>query len=323
MKTILRWWERAWFECFDPLPVSLYRISLGLLITIMYAALYPNWERFYSADGMISLHDADLVRPIQDPWSVFYWADGVMDPRWFWLLGFLAALAFTAGWLTRIATIILYVLESSMIHRNLAVVNGEDLVFRMLLFYSCFAPLGFSLSIDSWLRKKRDQPNTPAGLPRIWPVRLMQVNVAMVYAFAILYRLADKAGEWIHGDAIYWAMMSSVWSRWPLPALLYGPLGMLLSRVITYSTILIELAFPFLVWFRRPRPYVLIAVTCLQIGIALLIANVAFFALSMVCVFWVYVPAETLRQGAARFRAFLEQMQTRVSPKPELRPESR
>jgi hypothetical protein len=182
------------------------------------------------------------------------------------------------------------------------VVNGEDLVFRMLLFYSCFAPLNYSLSVDSWLRNRRRAsiPNRrPSQLPRIWPVRLIQVNVALVYVIAVLYRLGDPSREWIRGDAIYWSMMSNMWSRCPWPWLFYGARGLLLSRIITYSTLLIEFSFALLVWFRRPKFYVLAAITYLQIGIAILIPNVTFFTLAMVCAFWVYVPASTLRRKIA------------------------
>ena len=40
----------------------------------------------------------------------------------------------------------------------------------------------------------------------------------------------------------------------------------------------------------------LAAITCLQIGIAILIPNVTFFTLAMVCAFWVYVPAANIRR---------------------------
>jgi len=299
-----RWWDRFWFARFDPLPAAVYRIFLGSLITVMYVALYPNWQRFYAADGMISLSNAGSAWMRPDPWSAFYWTDGIFNPQWYWYLGFVAALAFTFGFLTRVSTIVLYVLEVSMIHRNPAVVNGEDLVFRMLLFYSCFAPLGYCLSVDNWLRRKRHPTSGEQArpLPRTWPIRLIQVNVCLIYLTAVIYRLTDPAGEWIRGDAIYWSMMSNLWSRCPWPQLFYGRGGLLLSQVITYSTLVIEFSFAILVWFRRPRPYVLAAITCLQIGIAILIPNVTFFTLAMVCAFWVYVPASDLREWITTLR---------------------
>jgi hypothetical protein len=315
MSAVGRWWQHVWFERFDPLAVGVYRIFLGSLITVMFVALYPNWQRFYAADGMLSLHDMGSTWLRPDRWSVFYWSDGIIDSRWYWLLGFIAAVGFTVGWMTRLWTVILYVLQTSMIHRNVSVVNGEDLVFRMLLFYSCFAPLHYSLSVDSWLRSRRRGAahGHSAILPRIWPVRLIQVNVALVYVIAVLYRLGDQAGEWVRGDAIYWSMMSNMWSRCPWPQLFYGRGGLLLSQVITYSTILIELSFPLLVWFRRPKLYVLAAITCLQLGIAVLIPNVMFFTLAMVCAFWVYVPASTLREWMVTLRMLLDRIHRKFS----------
>ena len=153
-----------------------------------------------------------------------------------WGIGFLASLAFTVGWQTRLATIALYVLEMSMIHCNRFIINGEDLVFRVLLLYSCFAPLNASLSVDRWLRdqrlKARGKP-MEAPRPLIWPIRLMQINIALIYVISLPNKLVDDIA-WRNGDAIYLVMTSNLWSRGIWPQLYYGWLG----KVATYWTIL-------------------------------------------------------------------------------------
>ncbi len=302
-QAVARWWDSVWFQRFDPLAVGVFRISLGALLIVYFVALYPNWMEFFAADGMISLHDSVPQRPPPDVWTVFYWADGWISVQVWWWIGMTAVLGFTLGWQTRFWTICLFILESSMIYRNPAVVNGEDLVFRVLLFYSCFAPLGASLSVDRWLLSRQSETATPRELPMIWAVRLIQVNIALVYLISMPYKLTDESGEWARGDAMYWAMMNDTWAGRLPHHWFYGHRGVFLSVLMTYGTIVIELAFPLLVWFRKTRLLVLAGITSLHLGIAVIIPNVAFFTLSMVCSFWLFVPADDLRRwgnGLAR-----------------------
>jgi hypothetical protein len=200
--------------------------------------------------------------------------------------------AFTIGWHTRLATILLYVLETSMIHRNRFAINGEDLIFRMLLFYGCFAPLGRSLSLDSWCRRRRLSAHAVCQedeWPAAWPVRLMQINIALVYVCSVPHKLADDVA-WRTGDAIYLAMVSNLWSRGIWPQLFYGWVG----TGLTFGTLVTEGLFPVLVWFRRSRMYAIVAIATMHIGIAIFLKNVTFFSLSMVCSFWLFVPASTI-----------------------------
>jgi hypothetical protein len=65
--------------------------------------------------------------------------------------------------------------------------------------------------------------------------------------------------------------------------------GGLLRKLMTFGTVIVEGAFPLLVWFKPTRLAVLIPLAGLHIGIALMIPNVTFFTLTMVCVFACYL----------------------------------
>jgi len=294
LSTAVGAWNRFWFAEFDPHGLGVFRIALGVLLVVFLVACYPSWDRFFAADGVLSLVDLDPDRATADRWNVFYWTESLCTPLVWWFVATLAAVCFTLGLETRLATIVLYVLVVSMIHRTGMITNGEDFVFRMLLFYSCFAPLGRALSLDSALRERRGAAALPP--PRIWAVRLAQINVALVYAISMPYKLADDVA-WTDGTAIYWAMTSNLWSRWPWPELFYGGL---LSAIFSYGTILVEGAFPLFVWFRRTKMPVIIALAGLHVGIALFLQNVTFFSLSMVCALVLFVPPELTRAWASR-----------------------
>jgi hypothetical protein len=288
-------WNRFWFAGFDPFSVGLFRIALGGLLVAFFVASGPNWDRFYSAEGLLSLDILDPARQSADRLNVFYWTESLFPVRVWWFVGLAAAFAFMVGLGTRLATFLLYGLVASMVHRSPMVVNGEDLVFRMVLFYGCFAPLGHCLSLDS-LRRSRRCGSVPERSPSAWAVRLLQLNFALIYAISLPYKLFDDAA-WTDGTAIYWAMTSNVWSRWAFPEVLYGSP---LIAALTYGTILVEGAFPMLVWFQTTRLAVIAALAVLHLGIAVFLQNVTFFSLAMVCVLWVFVPADTATEWLCR-----------------------
>ena len=300
------WWKNFWFARFDPLPLAVFRIAIGGLMLWGYLCLYTDWGRYFGVDGVQSLNDPALPAPLVDWWSIFYWTENFLPVRAIWWLAVVAAVGFTIGWQTRACTILLFIMESSMIHTNRWAINGEDLIFRMLMFYGCFATLDRALSVDRWLKVRRGAPReiVPEEWPVSWPARLMQINIVLVYAISLPNKLVDDVA-WQNGNAIYLSMVSNMWSRFPWPELFYDGT---LSKFFTYSTIVVEGLFPILVWFRRTRLYIIAALASLHIGIAIMLQNVAFFSISMVCSFCVFLPGDFLRWVA-------EIARTKIAPR--------
>ena len=287
MKTFLKYWNDFWFSKAELLPVSIFRICFGLLLCMIFIAYLPNWERFYDSSGIISLHDKSIPH-YQNAFSVFYLTEGKIPVIFYWCLGFISTIALTMGYKTRICTIILYILYTSMMNRNYFIVYGEDNVIRMLLFYSCFAPLNLRLSIDSNLNRKLKNET-----PDIWPIRLMQINIVLIYLFSTPCKLLYDP-SWVNGTAIYWTVMSNNWSRFPFHELFYKCNAML-SKLISYGALAVEFSFPILVWFKKTKLIALILISALHIGIGIFIPNVMFFTMVMLCSFWVFVPENTVK----------------------------
>lgn len=280
-------WDRLWFKPLDAHSAGAFRIATGLLCFTMYLCLAPNWIRFFAADGILSLSTGGRART-DDVWSLFHLADGYVNTYVLLGVGIVASISFTIGFKTRTSTILLFLLQASMIHRTRAVVNGEDLVLRMLLFYSCFAPLGSELSVDAWLsRKKGVEPKSSM----IWPIRLMQINFALIYAFSLPIKLQSDVA-WLNGDLMYYVLINETWSRWLWPEVLYNGV---LSKIMTYAALMTEGLFPVLVWFKRARiPCVLVAMF-FHVCIAIVLNNVTFFSLSMFCGLVIFLPGDLFR----------------------------
>ena len=295
MDFLLKKWDEFWFSRFDPASASMFRIFLGALMFVFYIANFPNWERFYAVDGMVSLDPKTLLST--NWWTIFSWTEGIVPIKAYWWLGLFSTVAFTLGFQTRLATIILYILQTSMNSRDWFVINGEDHIFRMILFYSCFAPLNFSFSLDSHFRKKnleRKGLSDDKELPFIWPIRMMQINIILIYIINVPNKLTDDVA-WISGEAIYWTAVNNMWSHQIFTEYFYK-WDCLLSKIATYGTVLVEGLFPLLVWIRQTKLISIIALTLLHLGVAVFIPNVTFFTLSMICLFWIFVPPDITRK---------------------------
>lgn len=109
--------------------------------------------------------------------------------------GILAATAMLVGFRTRLATAATALVVISFQYRNLAVLNGGDVLFRYLLIWSVLLPLGARWSLDA-RRRARRPPGRVASLASL----LLLLQVVAVYAVNAAEKLRGDA--WLAGDAV-------------------------------------------------------------------------------------------------------------------------
>lgn len=275
-------WDRFWFSRADVLPLSIARIGIGLIWLAILTVTAPNWHRFYGFDGVMSLGAEDLnaMRTLGSS-SIIGWTDGVLPISFWWWVGIVLSVSLALGLQTRIATVGLFLFTSSLIQRNTYVVNGEELVTRMLLFYGCFSPWGSRLSLDSWLRNRNVAASIQKTHPFVWSWRMMQINFLLIYAISLPNKFAQDI-DWLTGDALHWTIASDMWwSRGWLSELTLGYNG-IFRKAMTWGTVLVEGLFPILVCFQRTRIPITLIIMGLHLSIAFCIPGVTLFTLSMV-----------------------------------------
>jgi hypothetical protein len=195
-------------------------------------------------------------------------------------------------------TISLFALMTSLINRNSWIVNGEDLVLRMLLFYGMFSPWGMRLSLDA----RRSASKQPLSLPRVWAWRLMQVNFLLIYAISLPYKFAQEPAWWT-GDAMHWTVASDMW--WEKGRMSWITLSFdgWLRRAMTWGTALLEGLAPLLIWFRATRVPMALGLIGLHVGIAFCIPGVTLFTLCMVAGAALFLPVDFYQAWAAHAAA--------------------
>ena len=159
---------------------------------------------------------------------------------------------------------------------------------RNLTFYFLFAPAGEALSVDRWRRARDRFWEFPLRAP--WALRLMQIQLSVVY-FATLW--GKLQGDlWRDGSAVSYALRVGDIHRFPTPGFVTD--SVVLTELLTFGTLLLELSLAIFIWNRVLRPWVLALGVLLHLSIGFSIM-VGFFTMLMLTTYLAFVPPETAR----------------------------
>jgi hypothetical protein len=246
----IRDWDRFFFAPQTAKVLGLYRIAIGLITIYCFALFAKDVSAFFSDHGLLPFSSIErntqrdfhtLFRWIGSPWAVKC-ALGAL---------FLAGISFTIGFYSRTSSIILFLLVLSFHERNQQVLNGGDVVLRTQLFLFMFAPAGAAISVDSLIRRLRNPDvSTKPELVAPWAQRLMQFQVAIIY-FVSAY--AKWSGDlYRNGSAMYYVFGLIDFNIRGVERLMNYPL---VYSTLTFAMLFVEIAIPFLMWFRSARQY--------------------------------------------------------------------
>ncbi|MBM3792869.1 MAG: hypothetical protein FJW31_02150 [Acidobacteria bacterium] len=146
-------------------------------------------------------------------------------------VGALAALAFAAGYRTRLAAAVAWVLAVSMQARSPIIGDAGDVALRLLLFWGLFASMSEVWSIDAWRPRARRPRRVHLSAGCIG----LMVQMASIFFFASLL----KSGKEWHGEmsAVYFALHLDAFAT-DLGIWLRQFEG--LGKVLTVSTMILE-----------------------------------------------------------------------------------
>jgi HTTM domain len=297
-----RAWSQFWFEESPTSPLELTRIGVGAALLVNYALATPFLFDFWGEEGFVPRQV--VLGETTDPWiqsALFYF-----NAPWQWtafhFFFLLCCAAFMAGWRTSLVKWLVLIGHISYAYREPVIIYGVDALLASLLFILCVAPSGCALSLDRVravrAAKRADPKAVPPPYRSAWAgacIRLMQIQMAVIFFYSGIAKL--KGEDWWDGEAIWLVFITGEhYSRAVLDVLASH---YWLVNVGTYGTILIELAFPFLIWQRATRPYLLGAAIMLHVMFAVLM-GLYYFSFVMVMGHMSFVRPEWLaRVGEA------------------------
>lgn len=287
----------------DPFVLGLFRVALGAYVLLFYVMLAPSWELYYGTAGIgiqgrIDPAHYELLAPL-------FWY--VTSDAALWALygvSVACAILFALGVWWRVAGLWLWYMNLSLLFSNKYVVNGEEQVMSLLLLFGLLLPLGASLTLGQLRDRARRAALWRGDAPkvRVWALKALQVHLVLVYLMSIPDKLSDSA--WRDGTLVYYAMMAVDYPRWPgLEIFAWG--DAILSRVLTWFALGVEVGGPLLVWVRRFRVPCVLAAMSLHVGMALLIEGVMMFNLAMLVGMVLFLPSRRSRLLAGRVSRYL------------------
>ncbi len=266
-------WSQIWFQPKPTSPLELARMGIGAALLLHYGLATPYLFDFWGDTGLMPR--GVVLRDLPDPWtqSVFFYFSAPWQWVAFHVLFLVCCAAFAAGWRTSWVKWIVLIGQVSYDRRNPDMTYGVDWILASLLLILCLAPVGQAMSLDrvrALRAAKRNDLN--ATLPVYcspWAgacTRLMQIQMAVLFFYSAISKLVRY--EWLNGDAIWVVFTMDEYYNSALLNLFASQYW--LVNIGTYSTIVIELAFPFLIWQKSTRPYLLASALSLHAQFAVL-----------------------------------------------------
>ena len=187
----------------------------------------------------------------------------------------LASLAIVVGWKPTIWLLVAFVLLVAVQRRNPLVLNSGDIILRDLTLLLALTPTGAALSLDRYRRLGRDGLYS-AGMVAPWGLRLVQLQVMVVYLFAFW---SKSGNEWREGIAVSTALRLRDLQR-------FGQLDVFVENIwivaaLTWGTLVVELMLGTMLWYKPLRPLLIVLGVLLHLSIGGLML-VGFFGLAMV-----------------------------------------
>jgi len=233
----------------------------------------------------------------------------VTDPTW--MAGIhatliLIAILFTAGFATRITSVLTWAAMLSYIHRAPSSLFGQDTMMNIVLIYLMIGPSGAALSLDrliaKWWARRRGGPKPPAEpVPRVSAnvaIRLLQIHVCFIYAGAGFSKLHGTT--WWDGTAVWSTLANYEFAPIQFPPymafLRYLGRNPLLWHIFmttgTYFTLFFEITYAFLIWL-RPTRWLLLAMAIVLHGFIGMFMGLKTFSLIMLVMNMAFLtPAE-------------------------------
>jgi predicted DCC family thiol-disulfide oxidoreductase YuxK len=297
-----RAWSQFWFQSSPTSPLEIARIGIGAALLVNYGAASAYLFDFWGEGGFVPR--ALVLDDRTNDWiqSVFFYFTAPWQWIAFHVLFLICCAALMLGWRTSWVKWIVLIGHVSYAYRNPIIAYGVDKILACLLLILCVAPIGRAISLDRVravrAAKRKNLAAAPPPYASPWAgacIRLMQIQMAAVFFYSAVGKL--RGDDWWDGDAI-WVVFTTGdhYNRLVLDLLASH---YWLVNVGTYGTILIEIAFPFLIWQRRTRPYFLVLALLLHLQFAVLM-GLFYFSFAMAMGHTSFVRPEWLaRLGAA------------------------
>jgi len=251
-------WERTLFEGVPPDAYALLRIVFGGLALIGLLGLTPV-PMYWALDGIAPVPGHGFgVRP--------FLVDAGLGTIAGWLVFVALFAAFgcmTVGYRSGAASVASFVGSVLQFKWNHLPMSSALQVQIVVMFCLVWTNCGATLSVDSWLARRRGLPTAGESAAHpIWPLRMIRIQVALIYLNSGLWKFFGPT--WRDGSAIVQSLNLNIFHRFPVTI----PAGYeWIGTVSTYVTLFWEIGFIVLLFNRWTRTAALLTGVAMHLGI--------------------------------------------------------
>ncbi len=173
----------------DLRALAFFRILLGILILVDLLIRSKHLEMFYTNFGVLPINQLYEKTSILSTFSLHIASDSLAFQIFMFILAAVFAFCLIAGYKTTLMTLLSWILLVSLQNRNPTILQGGDVVFRMMLFFAIFLPLGARYSLDSLKKDRYIISNKHSNLATFSFI----LQIVFVYFFSALLK---EGAEW-------------------------------------------------------------------------------------------------------------------------------
>ena len=304
-------------------PLGFFRVLWGGFLIYYYLGVYWLLNLYYGTGGLKFMEG--LTGPAPEiiysgnsgpllQWSLFFWVDqSNLIFHGLYALVLLASLGMMLGRYTRVCSVIVFFCTISFQTPAWWGTNSADQLVKIMSFLFMVASLGgyatryYSLDARQIKSANKGSVQEPSLMP-VWPYRLFQVQLCMVYFTSALQKSGSV--DWQSGRAMEMVFLqTNSWMRFDPGLSEYSAF----TALITIGVLLWELtAFPVFVWIKSMRLWVLASGVLFHLGIVILF-KVFVFTEIMIVIYCCFLSESQVKWVVDRLSA----MAARFKPQPE------
>lgn len=287
------------------IATSLVRVILGSIVALTYLAHIGVREFLWGPNGQIPYSRlVETTAGRHDFLNLYRYAPSEAAFNAIFAAGLVIAILYTLGVRTRATGILTFVFTWSLIYRNEEAIDGGYKMLLFILLYLMFADTGRYFSIESFFGRRSSEAGSLGsrilGLFHNYAVALCLFQVIAMYLFSTYYKM--QGHMWQDGTALYYVLRDNEFNIPGISRLVYQ--SATLVTLGTYATLLLQGAFPWLVFHRKLKWLVLGAAASFHSGIALLM-GLLWFSSIIISVDLLFIDDETFDAALTRLRSWV------------------
>lgn len=256
MKTLLNNLEKEnRFEFFSPF----FRVFIGLYLLKKAFFIWKFQELLFKGDFLSPIPTSPILTILHID---AFWFRSHFE--FFYGLYILLIFLFLFGIGKHITTLLLFLHLQVIYDLTWITLNGGDNLLEFVVFYFILIDSYSRFSLKSLTYKSENISKFSNFLSNLAGYCVC-IHLCLVYFMSAVHKI--HSDEWFHGVGLYYSIVAerfngTPWNR----SVVQNGTFVTLSN---YATILIELAFPFLIWFKKSKHVMIVLAVMLHLGIAM------------------------------------------------------